>query len=133
MSEKTDHRLLYAALGALTLSLGGAIAGYMYADNQQKLRALDPSTPSTMWDSKVFNMLVGAIFAPLSGALFGYNIGNQEMKIAEIEQRNAVARALNQTRGMGQGLEQSVAQGKAPNQWQDYVTSRTSQNLEATR
>lgn len=126
-----NNRLLYAIAGCVTGPIGGAIAGYQYAKNQQRIYELNP-TAKREWDSVGGNVLVGILFGPVAGALFGWGCGGQEQLIDRLEaKRDATKVTHSQASVQINSTDMSQAQGQ--NQWRDRVAAETLLSAEQQR
>lgn len=125
--EPRDNRILYAALAFFTAHLGGAVAGYQYGVNKQRLRALG-SPESNNWDNPLMNALVGALFAPISSAMFGWGCGEQEQRIDYLQQAqiDRLTPMINQQYYGAADLEPQRGQ----QQWRDQVRTEQAELAE---
>jgi hypothetical protein len=115
-----DNRLVYSLLAVLTGPVGGAVAGYAFARNRQRLTELGSDEPQH-WRSPLFNALIGAVlFPPIPGLIFAWNCGEQEMKINQLETARDVS-------GLPGGVlplhHTAIEPGRS--QWQDRVANAT--------
>lgn len=69
----------------MTGPVGGAVAGYSYAKNQQKIREFNPEASNT-WTNPFVTAIIAAMIFPIGGAAFGWGCGKQELKLERYQQ-----------------------------------------------